>query len=386
MAVARILAVESGGVLALWHRGQVHRMPAVEGDWRPGDLVRWGGDELCLLQRPVDGLRHSHPNSEVARLSHDGGRRYRALCERAAILRAIRGYFDAEGFIEMEPPAIATSPGLELHLDAVQVKLRQGMGGSAVERWLVTSPEFHLKRLLVGGFERIYALGRAFRSGERGPWHNPEFTMLEWYRAGARYPAIVADAEAMLRKVWRALEPSLAPERRQVLAPVAAAIGRPFEVHAFRDLLRQAGAGDIDERDSDALITAFVERVEPDLPRDRAVVIDRWPIALASLARPFDGEPGTAERFEIYVGGVELANGFSELVDPDQQRQRFVADLAARARTGRPSYPIDEAFLTALGEGCPPAAGVALGVDRLVMLLGGYDRIDDVIAFPFERA
>lgn len=386
MAVARILAVEPGPVLALWREGAVQRVTAPPGDWRTGDLIRVASSDWVLLQRPADPLRHAHRDGEVARLSGDNGRRFRALRERAAIISAVRSFFAREDFIEIEPPAMATCPGLELHLDAVQARLRRDMGGSEVERWLVTSPEFHLKRLLVGGFERIYALGKAFRSGERGPWHNPEFTMLEWYRADARYPAIVADIEAMLALAWQALAPGLSGERRQALAPIERALSAPFEVCGFRELLADAGAGHVADDDAEGLVAAFVQRVEPALPPDRGVVIDRWPIALASLARPFDDDPSTAERFEIYVGGMELANGFSELVDPVEQRRRFDADLCARKDAGLPAYPVDEAFLAALAEGCPPAAGVALGVDRLVMLLGGYAEIDAVIAFPFERA
>ncbi len=388
MTTGRVLAVDEQGAVALWQGGRVLAIAAAEAHrtLQSGDLVRVDGDRLHLLQRPHDPARHGHPDGEVARLAADQGRVYGALRERAAVLRAARAFFDEREFIEIEAPAMATSPGLEVHLDAVRADLRQGMGGEATTRWLVTSPEYHLKRLLVGGFERIYSLGRSFRSGERGHWHNPEFTMAEWYRVDARYPAIVADVEGLLAAGWQAMSPHLSPTRLEQLAPLRQALSQPSMTLPFRQALRDFGAGKVDESDAEALVAAFVEYVEPRLPDDRVVIIDRWPISLASLARPFADDPNTAERFEVYVCGVELANGFTELVDPHEQRRRFEVDLAERDRLGLPAYPIDERFLAALAEGCPPAAGVALGMDRMIMLLGGYDAIDQVIAFPFERA
>ncbi len=388
MGTGRVLAIDAEGVVAVWHDGRVERFARAyaQASLRAGDLVRIGPDSLELLHRPADPLRHGHPEGEVNRLGADGGLRFRGLRERAVVLKAVRSFFDQQGFIEIEAPAMATCPGLEVHLDAIGVQLRQGMGGAPATRWLITSPEYHLKRLLVGGFERIYSLGRAFRSGERGPWHNPEFTMAEWYRTDARYPAIAADVHEVLRAAWRALEPLLSAPRRQELASLANALSQPAVQLPFRQALQEAGVGPMDEGDAEALVAAFVEHVEPNLPRDRVVIVDRWPISLASLARPFDDDPKTAERFEVYVCGVELANGFTELTDATEQRRRFERDLADRRRLGLPPYPIDERFLAALGEGCPPAAGVALGVDRMVMLLGGYDAIDQIIAFPFERA
>ena len=388
MSTGRVLAIDPQGGVLVWCDGRTETVPADQtcAGLNAGDLVRWDGQSLVLLSRPDQPTRHGHPESEVNRLGADGGLRFRGLRERALVLKATRAFFDQAGFVEIEAPAMATCPGLEVHLDAISAQLRQGMGGEPMTRWLITSPEYHLKRLLVGGFQRIYSLGRAFRSGERGPWHNPEFTMAEWYRTDARYPAIVADVLALLTAAWEALAPQLSTQRRQALAPLSDALSRPAINLPFRQTLRDAGVPDMDETDADALIAAFVEHVEPGLPRDRVVIIDRWPICLASLARPFEDDPQTAERFEVYVCGVELANGFTELTDATEQRRRFEADLAERRRLGLPAYPIDERFLAALREGCPPAAGVALGMDRMVMLLGGYEAIDQIIAFPFERA
>ncbi len=335
-------------------------------------------------------------------MSADQGLRFRAVLERAALLRALRSYFDSEGFTEVDPPAMATCPGLELHLDAVGAHLREGMGGDPVRRWLVTSPEFHMKRLLSAGFERIYTIGKAFRSGERGGWHNPEFSMLEWYRVDARYPAIVDDLLALLPRCASAVskvresrgQPALPPLGPVLRVSFAEALGRWAGLD-IRDadlptLHERALALGLDVRpdddEADVLLQAMVERAEPRLPTDEIVVIERWPACLASLAARDPSAPDIAERFEVYVRGVELANGFTELVDAAEQRARFAQDLADRQRLGRPVYPVDERFLAALEEGCPPAAGVAVGVDRLLMVLGGYDDIDQVLAFPFERA
>ncbi len=350
--------------------------------------------------------------SDRQRWQQDGGRRWWLIHARARLLQAIRQFLDRRGFVEVDPPAIATSPGLELHLDAVQVELRAGMaapgqaGSELLRRYLVTSPEYHCKRLLSGGLPRIYSLQHAFRSGERGQCHNPEFMMLEWYRAGATYLDLVADSRALVRHCHRALQepqlqplwalPGLAP-RLDAAAPwlrvsVRQAIARwagfdPGRMDDLPLLHRRAMAAGLDVRPGDGaaevLLQALVERVEPALAQHTAVVLDRWPMSLASLARPFDRQPHLAQRFEIYLHGVELANGFTELTDPQEQRRRFEADLAQRRALGRTEYPIDERFLRALAD-CPAAAGVALGVDRLLMALTGATEIGDVQAFPFE--
>ena len=399
--LARVLAVGESEA-RLWIAGRVFDHPTrPEEPLLAGDLVEVTTHGLMLVSRPV------HPpkaDGDLARLSAKQGERYGAVLERAALLRALRSYFDQQGFVEIDAPAMATCPGLELHLDAIEVSVREGMGGAMQQRYLVTSPEFHMKRLLSAGFERIYSLGKAFRSGERGVWHNPEFAMLEWYRAGERYPAIVDDLLTLLPLCARAIA-KVRASRGAVVAD-AFALGEPLRISFTEAMGRWAGldirdvdlaglraraqAAGLDVRQgddkADILMQAMVERVEPQVPKDRVVVIDRWPECLASLARRDPEEPGTAERFEVYVRGIELANGFTELVEPAEQRARFEADLAAREKAGLPTYPIDERFLSALAEGCPPAAGVALGVDRLLMVLGGYDDIDQVLAFPFERA
>jgi lysyl-tRNA synthetase class 2 len=219
----------------------------------------------------------------------------------------------------------------------------------------------------------MYSLGHAFRSGERGPWHNPEFSMLEWYRAGQGWRSIVRDIRQLVQQAAKTLDVAPPPT--------------PWSVWSVREAVRRFAGIDIGRApDPDHVAELLVSRVEPALRALPAVVLAPWPTSMASLARTVPAQPHLAERFEVYLHGVEIANGFGELTDAVEQRRRFEADLAARQATGRPLYPIDERFLLALTEGLPPSSGVALGVDRLLMVLGGYNEIGDVQAFPFERA
>ena len=394
-ALARVLANGPEGAW-LWLDGGV-KLRLLSADLQPGDVIELhSGAVVARSQGPFP-----HPDGDFARLTERQGLRWHALHARARLLRAIREFFDRRGFIEIDTPAIATCPGLELHLDAVEVRLRQGMGGAPTTRWLVTSPEYHCKRLLAAGMPKIYSLGHAFRSGERGAWHNPEFAMLEWYRAGEDYRAIVRDTQALVRHCTRALATLPLPNRAVDLQgpwlrlSIREAVrrfagfdpGRCDDDAQVRQRARGAGLA-VHETDSaaDVILQALVERVEPALLQHPGVLLQRWPAAMASLARRFPHAPHLAERFEVYLHGVEIANGFSELVDATEQRARFEQDLAVRRQLGRTEYPLDERFLAALAQGCPPAAGVALGVDRLLMVLGGYDDIEQVQAFPFERA
>lgn len=328
----------------------------------------------------------------------------RTVHARAVLLRAIRRFFDRRGFVEVDPPQLATCPGLELHLDAMRVDLRAGMAGQPVVRYLVTSPEYHCKRLLSAGFERIYSLQHAFRSGESGDRHNPEFMMLEWYRAGAGWRQIVRDTRQLLgfcakqlRQAGLRDDPDSGPRYdpgapwRELTVRSAMRRWAGFDpIGADHLVLARARRAGIEVRPgdtvADALVQALVDRVEPRL-RDLAVaVLAPWPAALASLARPVPGRPELAERFEIYLRGMELANGFGELTDAAEQRRRFGQDLADRERLGKPTYPIDERFLAALADGMPPAAGVALGVDRLLLALLGLDDVRSTMPFPFAEA
>lgn len=351
-----------------------------EVDARPGDLLvaegtvadgRITGATVVFHAR----ARETAGGGEFARLAWGGVGPH--LRKRAQALAVVREYFQAVGFIEVDTPYRIPGPGLDLHVDSVP----------AGEGWLATSPEFQMKRLLVGGLPRIYQIGHCSRADETGPWHEPEFLMLEWYRAFAGYEAVIADTEQIVARVVQALSGA---------ARVRLTCGRTIDVTppfprvtvrgAFKDHAGIDDAAELAARDSARFFELLVAEVEPALAqRGTPVFLTEYPITEASLARAVPGDPAVAERFELYLGGVELCNGFGELTDPVEQRVRFARDLAARKHHGRPLYPIDERFLRALAEGMPPAAGNALGLDRLVALACGAAGIAEVQAFPSHR-
>ncbi len=274
------------------------------------------------------------------------------------------------------------SPGLELHLDAFELADRRA------NRYLITSPEYQMKRLLAGGLPLIYSLGKVFRRGERGPHHNPEFTMLEWYRAGAGWQAIADDVEALvsglghrsLAAPWDRLSVAEAVERH-----AGVRLAGDESTAELRDKIRIAGHRAPDSGDwSDAFFTVFLDAVEPRLGRERPVILYDWPRPLCALAREKPGDPRVVERFEAYAFGLELCNGFGELIDPIEQRRRLEADQAERRARGLSAYPIDEKFLASLAD-MPPSSGVALGVDRLAMLTFGCADIREVLPFADEE-
>lgn len=314
---------------------------------------------------------------EAARLRARG--RAEHLRARAGALRAVRAFFDSRDYLEVETPIAVPSPGLDVHLDAV---------ATDVSRYLITSPEYQMKRLLVAGLPRVFQIVKCFRKGEIGARHNPEFTMLEWYRAWSGFDAMIAETEALVVEVARAVR----GRAELVAAGRTIALAPPFE----RLPLATAFARHARMREDDALALALsgraedeerwfrilVEEIEPALAAGPPVVLVDWPASQASLARKKPGDPRVAERFELMVGGVELCNGFGELVDPREQRARFEADQAERRARGLPVYPIDERFLEALEEGMPESAGNALGLDRLIALATGATEIGDVMTFP----
>jgi elongation factor P--(R)-beta-lysine ligase len=352
--------------------------------WRPGDHV--DVDRAAVIRRHRGG-DYPGPGSEVMRLPRARLDRLRA---RAGALARIREVFAARGFCEVETPLLVPSPGLEIHLDAVAA----GTG------WLITSPEYQMKRLLAGGLERIYQVCKCFRAGERGLHHASEFTMIEWYRAYAGLDAILDDTEQLVSTVVGGATVRVGERAIDVTPPwprmtVRDAMARWAGVRVEGDEpavelaanVRAAGiaiAGDLAW--DDAFFAAFLARVEPALAAlDHALVLEDWPVPLAALARRKDDDPTTALRFEAYVGGLELANAFDELTDPAEQRARFQADQRVRAERGRPVYPLDEKLLAALAEGLPPCAGIALGFDRLVMLATGAQAIDEVLSFTADE-
>lgn len=286
---------------------------------------------------------------------------------RAAAMRSIRSFFAERGFIEVDTPALVPSPGLDVHLSAFEVREPSGR----LAGWLTTSPEYQMKRLLCGGAERIFQLCRSYRADELGDHHEREFTMLEWYRTEATSDDVIRDTEALVARVADALA-----------SPLAAALGSPWERITVEEAFVRHAGGTVDPSDETRFFQTWAERVQPRLGLERPVFVVDWPASMASLAKLNDD--GTADRFEAFFGGVELCNGFGELTDPEEQRERFERDRARRSEAGLPIYPIDERFLRALERGMPPSSGNALGVDRLLMILSGADSIQDVMPFPTE--
>lgn len=312
-----------------------------------------------------------------------------ALERRAALLARIRAFFAERGVLEVETPVLASSPATDLHLHSL--KTRVLCPGGERELFLQTSPEFAMKRLLAAGSGPIYQLARAFRDGEAGRLHNPEFTLLEWYRPGFDHHRLMDEVETLLEVTLGCAS----AERRTYGELFAEHVGLDAHRAEPAALARAAerlgvevvGLG-LEERDP-WLHLLWSHAVEPRLGRGQPSFVLDFPASQAALARIRQGEspkdPPVAERFEVYVEGVELANGFHELADAREQRRRFETDLAARVRAGLAAVPIDERLLAALEAGLPDCAGVALGVDRLAMLEAGASSLAEVLAFPIER-
>jgi lysyl-tRNA synthetase class 2 len=300
------------------------------------------------------------------------------LRKRHALKRAVQGFFDRAGLLEVETPAIVPCPGLDVHLDAIEV-----LGTMRGPRWLHTSPEYQMKRLLTTGLPGIFQLGKAFRRGERGKLHEPEFSMLEWYRTFSDAEQMMRDTEQLVASVARELTGSLTLPGVDGPVDVTPPWDRIRVDEAFE---RLAGVKLEDVLpDEEAFYQLLADRIEPKLGRGRAVFLTDYPAPMASLARLSARDPRFAERFEAYLDGIELCNGFSELTDAADQRKRLLRDQEEREKLGRSVYPLDERFLAALQEGIPPSGGNALGFDRLLMLIVGAKHIDEVLALPVGR-
>ena len=305
------------------------------------------------------------------------------LRRRARLTIAVRAFFDQRGYLEVETPYVVRAPGEEVHVAAFATE-RVGGDGVREALWLHTSPEFAMKRLLVAGSGPIFQLARVWRNGEGSDRHAAEFTMLEWYRPDATLDDLMDETEALLRAV---LPPDVAPFERLRMAEA-------FRRHADADLLGTLGDAaalaascGMERRDGegweDLFFRILLARIEPAIGHDRPCFLTHWPAAQAALARRDPADPRVALRFELFAGGMELANAFVELTDAPEQRARFVADRARRhALYGGPDWPLDEDFLAALAHGMPAAGGVALGFDRLAMLASGATHIDQVLWLP----
>ena len=330
-------------------------------------------------------------------------RRRPNLLARAAIVAAIRRFFAERGFVEVETPALQVSPGLEPHLAAFETALGEPFrDGKAAPMFLHTSPEFAMKKLLAAGEERIFQIARCYRNEERSPTHHPEFTMLEWYRARAGFRDLWADCEGLLAaaseaagtarftRAGRSADPRAPWTRLTVCDAFAQHAGIDLEaaMEDFSDpapLIAQARAVGVwtgpNDSWEDVFFRIFLARVEPALGIGAPAILYDYPASMAALAR-LGPDRRFAERFEVFVCGLELANGYGELTDAQEQRARFAADRALRQRLRGGAYPVDEDFLAALESGLPDCAGIALGVDRLAMLALGAGRIEDVLWAP----
>jgi elongation factor P--(R)-beta-lysine ligase len=282
------------------------------------------------------------------------------LRDSARAAATTRAYFAEQRFVEVSTPLRVPAPGVDFHVDAIE----------ASGQYLITSPELEMKRLLVGGMPRIFQLARVARADEDGPLHAPEFTMLEWYRAFSGLEDVLADTEALVRRVVRELS---GEHQVFVLGQRKVDVSQPFERITVRDAFARyadvADAARLAERNEDRYFELLVSRVEPALAaRPRPVFLTHYPISQAALSRPDPADPRVAERAELYFGGVELCNAYGELCDPSEQRRRMLRESKRRRASKRPVYPLDEPFLAALVEGMPPSAGNALGFDRLVMV------------------
>ena len=333
--------------------------------------------------------------------------RWPVLQKRAAIVASLRRWFDERGFIEVDTPALQVSPGMEPHIMALSTEVKEPLGGSQ-RLYLHTSPEFAMKKLLVAGVRQLYQIAHVWRDGERTETHHPEFTMLEWYRAGADYRQLMEDCAhllaacagaagtAHLERGKRRCDPFSPPKRLTVAAAFTDYCGidllatTPDPDNPSLDLLAgQARAKGIFVSDNDSWEDVFfrimMERIEPHLGDGVPLILCDYPVSMAALSRRSPDDPRVAERFELYACGVELANGFSELTDAAEQRRRFTADMALKQKLYGVAYPIDEDFLAALDHGMPDCAGIALGVDRLVMLLTGAETLDLALWAPVRQ-
>lgn len=336
--------------------------------------------------------------------THEGRRP--ALLARNRIQNALRGWLADQDFVEVDPSALVISPGNETHLHAFETSAI-GNDGTPHAMYLHTSPEFAMKKLLAAGEKRIHAFAHVWRNRERGPLHSPEFTMLEWYRVGQDYTVLMDDCAQFARAATAAAGSTMLRYKSHTCDPAQPyerlSVADAFHQHAQIDLLatilpngqtnraalaaqmlRQNIAHTQNDTWSDLFSRTLADRIESHLGHGRLTMLDRYPLPEAALARPCPDDPRCAERFEVYACGVELANGFGELTNADEQRIRFTAEMDEKHRLYGQRYPLDETFLTALPH-MPDASGIAMGFDRLVMLATAAPSIDHVIWAPVAQ-
>lgn len=333
---------------------------------------------------------------------------------RAKILSLIRDFFYQEGFLEVETPSLVRLPGMEPHLDPMRVDLLDG-AGKKIKGYLITSPEYAMKKLLVAGFSKIFQICKSFRGGEMADnLHNPEFTILEWYRARADYHDIMRDVENLtvyiaynlyrkararlkiknekLKIIYQGQTINLTPPWPRLT------VREVFQKYANVELDRVLNRASIakvakmkgykvsaDDRFDDIFFKIFLSEIEPKLGKGRPIILMDWPAQMAALSKKKNNDPRYSERFEVYIAGLELGNAFSELTDWREQKKRLVAEKKLRKKLGKDVYDIDGDFIEALKVGMPPSAGIAMGVDRIVMLFTNAKSIEEVLFFPSNQ-
>ncbi len=377
----------------------------------PGDVVQaevevpgepWWVRRLGMLakaRRPAPWLL-----STPTQGGPGGGATLDTLVHRAQILRAIRSFFDTNGFLEVETPIMARHPGMEPHIDLFESRYRPDPTLPGTPVFLLSSPEYAMKRLVAAGVERVYQVSRVFRNGELGPFHNPEFTLLEWYRAFASFVEIQADLERLVQFIadrlrlggairWQGHTVSLASPWPRITVREAVSEATGLDLASLgddQDLVPACRRIGVDVPSNATWDEAFsrllADRVEPTLGLERPVFLMDYPARLAALAKVRHDSYPVAERFELYVAGMEVANAYTELNDPDVQRERFLQERAMRRRMGAPAFDFDPDYLETLESGLPPCGGIALGVDRLIMLLLDLPDVRKAMAFPFSAS
>lgn len=330
---------------------------------------------------------------------------------RSKILRNIRNFFTKQGFLEVETPIMVQIPGMEPHLTPFETALK--INKNTTPLYLHTSPELQMKKLLAAGFGNIFQITKTFRNGELGgPLHNPEFTMLEWYREKSDYKDLMEDSEKLIIDLIKnmrlyQLKPSSKNKKLTIkyqnyninFAPPwpRQSINELFQNYCKIDLLKNKDFHTFKETCKemnydtnscqnwdDIFFKIFLNHIEPNLPKNSPIFIYDYPSSQAALAKKSAQNPFFAQRFELYIAGIEIANAFSELIDPKEQRQRLEEEQNLRKKLKKTVFPIDEEFLTALSKIKHPCAGIAMGIDRLIMLLLNKTTIDDVLLFPMK--
>ena len=319
---------------------------------------------------------------------------------RYKLIREIRSFFDDHDFIEVETPALQASPGMEAHIHAFRTQILTPYLENRGYLYLHTSPEFAMKKLLVAGMPRIFQICKCFRNAESSFLHSCEFTMIEWYRAGAGYEDIMRDCVDLLRRCANALQIEFYRHKDNIADPFQQwqklTVCEAFENYAGIDIIpvlddlkgftRLANKIGISTDDNDlwedVFFRIFLEKIEPNLGQGTPAILYDYPVSMAALSRPKPADSRFAERFEIYICGLELANAFGELTDPEEQKKRFIKDMELKKNLYGQNWPVDEDFIKALEHGMPESGGIALGIDRLAMLAAGAEKIEDVLWTP----